>query len=215
MADNDSRAGTRYDTPAIIEYVNRVHAAHDSALAQAFTVPDGVPPIMVAPSEGRLLHLLMKLVNATKVVEVGTLVGYSAIQMARALPAGGKLWSIEFDPTHADIARKNIQAAGLSDKIEVIVGAGLDVLPTLVAHGPFDVMFIDADKGNYAVYGAWAVANLRRGGLVIGDNAYLFGNLTDDTDRARSMRGFHEGVAAAFDSVCIPTPDGLVVGIKR
>ena len=215
MADNDSRAGTRYDSQAIIDYVNRVHAPHDPALAQAFAVPDGIPAIMVGPSEGRFLYLLMKLVNATKIVEVGTLVGYSAIQMARALPPGGKLWSIEFDPMHAEVARKNIAAAGLTDKVEVIVGAGVDVLPTLVAHGPFDVMFVDADKESYAEYGAWATANVRRGGLVIGDNAYLFGNLTDDTDRARAMRGFHEGVAAAFDSVCVPTPDGIVVGIKR
>ncbi len=215
MADNDSRAGKRYDSQAIIDYVNRVHAPHDSALAQAFTVPDGIPAIMVGPSEGRFLQLLMKLVNATKIVEVGTLVGYSAIQMARALPPGGKLWSIEFDPKHAEVARNNIAAAGLADKVEVIVGAGVDVLPTLVAQGPFDVMFIDADKGNYPAYGAWAAANVRTGGLVIGDNAYLFGELTDDTDRARAMRSFHEGVAAAFDSVCLPTPDGIVVGIKR
>lgn len=215
MADHNSRAGKRYDSTEIIEYVNRVHASHDSALAQAFTVPEGIPAIQVGPSEGRLLHLLMRIAGAKKIVEVGTLVGYSAIQMARALPAGGKLWSVEFDPKHAAVARGNIAAAGLADRVEVHVGAGVDVLPTLVGHGPFDVVFIDADKQNYDKYGAWAAANLRQGGLVIGDNAYLFGELTGDSDRARAMRGFHEGVAAAFDSVCIPTPDGLVVGIKR
>ncbi len=215
MADNDSRAGKRYDSPAIIEYANRVHASHDGALAQAFAVPEGIPAIQVGPSEGRFLNLLIRMSGAKKIVEVGTLVGYSAIQMARALPPGGKLWSIEFEAKHADVARKNIAAAGLADRVEVIVGAGVDILPTLVEHGPFDVMFIDADKQSYAKYGAWATANLRTGGMVIGDNAYLFGELTDDTDRARAMRGFHEGVAAAFDSVCVPTPDGMVVGIKR
>jgi caffeoyl-CoA O-methyltransferase len=215
MADKDSRAGKRYDTPQLIEYVNRVHAAHDSALAQAFEVPEGIPAIQVGPSEGRLLYLLMKLVSAKKIVEVGTLVGYSAIQMARALPAGGKLWSVEYDAKHATVARQNIATAGLADRVEVIVGAGVDVLPTLVGQGPFDVVFIDADKQSYGNYGAWALANLRPGGLVIGDNAYLFGELVDDTDRARGMRSFHEQVAAACDSVCMPTPDGLVVGIKR
>lgn len=215
MADKDSRGGKRYDSTAIIDYVNRVHASHDAALAQAFAVPEGIPAIQVGPSEGRLLYLLMRLVGARKIVEVGTLIGYSAIQMARALPAGGKLWTIEFDPKHADVARRNVATAGLSDRIEVVVGAGVDVLPTLVGHGPFDAVFIDADKVNYPRYSAWAITNLRSGGLVIGDNAYLFGELVDDTDRARAMREFHEQVAASCESVCLPTPDGLVVGIKK
>lgn len=215
MADKDSRAGKRYDSTAIIDYVTRVHAGHDAALAGAFAVPEGIPAIQVGPSEGRLLYLLMRLVGARKIVEVGTLVGYSAIQMARAVPAGGKLWSIEFEPKHAEVARRNIATAGLSDRVEVVVGAGVDVLPTLVEHGPFDAVFIDADKANYARYGAWAVDNLRPGGLVIGDNAYLFGELVDDSDRARAMREFHEQVAASCESVCLPTPDGLVVGIKK
>jgi predicted O-methyltransferase YrrM len=89
------------------------------------------------------------------------------------------------------------------------------VLPTLAKHGPVDVVFIDADKEGYAYYGRWALDNLRPGGLVIGDNAYLFGNLLEDTARGKAMREFHELVAAACESVCIPTPDGLVVGIKR
>ena len=89
------------------------------------------------------------------------------------------------------------------------------MLPTLEDHGPFDAVFIDADKVNYHHYGRWAVANLRPGGIVLGDNAYLFGELLDDSDRGRAMREFHQIVAASCDSVCIPTPDGLVLGIKR
>ncbi len=215
MADKDSREGKRYTNPAILDYVNKTHAGHDAALAQAFAVPDGIPAIQVGPSEGQLLYLLLRLANAKKVVEVGTLVGYSAIRMARALPAGGHLYSIEFDPKHAEVARKNIAAAGFADRITVHVGAGVDVLPTLEGNGPFDAVFIDADKQNYDKYGAWATKNLRRGGLVLGDNAYLFGELLDDSDRGRAMRAFHEHVASTCDSVCIPTPDGLVVGIKR
>ena len=215
MADLDSRAGVRYTTPGILDYVNRVHVPHDAGLARAFAVPDGIPAIQVGPSDGKLIALLLRLANATKVVEVGTLVGYSAILMARALGAGGHLWSIEFDPRHAEVARTNLAAAGVADRVTVLVGAGLDVLPTLEVHAPFDAVFIDADKVNYDHYGRWAVDHLRTGGLVIGDNAYLFGELLDDSDRGRGMRGFHELVAATCDSVCAPTPDGLVVGIKR
>jgi caffeoyl-CoA O-methyltransferase len=215
MADQDSREGKRYQTAAIIKYVNDTHAGHDNALAQAFAVPDGIPAIQVGPSEGRLLFLLLRMIGAKQVVEVGTLVGYSAIHMARALPAGGHLHTIEYDPKHADVARKNIERAGLADRITVHVGAGVDVLPTLEKHGPFDAVFIDADKQSYDRYGQWASKHLRQGGLVLGDNAYLFGELLDDSDRGKAMRGFHEHVAATCDSVCIPTPDGLVLGIKR
>jgi caffeoyl-CoA O-methyltransferase len=215
MADNTSRAGTRYTTPELLEYVNRVHASHDAALVQAFAVPEGVPAIQVGPSEGRFLNLILRLAGAKKVVEVGTLVGYSAIHMARALPPDGRLWSIEYDPRHAEIARANLAAAGLADRVTVLVGAGLDVLPTLSGEAPFDAVFIDADKVSYAGYGRWAIDHLRPGGLVIGDNAYLFGELLEDAPRAHAMRAFHELVAAACDSVCIPTPDGLVLGIKR
>jgi predicted O-methyltransferase YrrM len=215
MADNDSRAGARYHTIEILDYVGRVHAGHDPALTRAFATPEGVPAIMVGPSEGRLLELLLRLAGARKVVEVGTLVGYSAIRMARALPDDGKLWTIEFDPRHAELARGNIAAAGLADRIEVLVGAGVDVLPTLEGQGPFDAVFIDADKQSYALYGRWAAKHLRTGGLLLGDNAFLFGELLADSERARAMRAFHEEAAQAFDSVCIPTPDGLVLGIKR
>jgi caffeoyl-CoA O-methyltransferase len=213
MADNDSRAGTRYSTPQILEYASRVHAAHDAGLAQAFAVPEGIPAIQVGPSEGKLLELLVRLVRAEKIVEVGTLVGYSAIHMARALPAPGHLWTIEFEAKHAEVARANVARAGLAERVTVLVGSGKDVLPKLT--GPVDVVFIDADKVSYDFYGEWAVKNLRKGGLVIGDNAYLFGELLDDSDRGRAMRAFHEHVAAHCESVCIPTPDGLVVGIKR
>jgi caffeoyl-CoA O-methyltransferase len=215
MADQDSRAGQRYNTPEVIDYVNKTHVPHDAGLARAFAVPEGIPQIMVSPSDGKTLQILVRLANASKIVEVGTLVGYSGILLARAMPAGGKLWTIEFDPKHADVARGNFEAAGVATSVELLVGTGRDVLPTLTGQGPFDIVFIDADKNNYDFYGQWAIENLRKGGLVIGDNAYLFGELLDDSDRGRAMRGFHELVAQHCDSVCVPTPDGLVVGIKR
>jgi caffeoyl-CoA O-methyltransferase len=215
MADNDSRAGKRYTTPQILDFVSRTHVPHDAALARAFEVPAGIPAHQVGPDDGRLIYILMRLANVRKAVEVGTLIGYSAIHMARGLAPGGRLWSIELEPHHAEVARANLAAARLSDRVTVVVGSALDILPDLVRQGPFDAVFIDADKVNYDRYGHWALENLRPGGLVIGDNAYLFGELMDDSADARAMRAFHELVARTCDSVCAPTPDGLVVGIKR
>lgn len=215
MADSDSRAGARYATGPILDWCAQTHAPHDDILARAFATPEGVPAIQVGPSEGKLLNLICRLAQVTRAVEIGTLVGYSAIHIARALPAGGHLWSIEYDAHHAELARANLAAAGLAAKVTVLEGAGVDVLPTLEQYGPFDAVFIDADKISYGKYGVWAVDNLRPGGIVLGDNSFLFGELLDDTDRGRAMRDFHGHVAKHCDSVNIPTPDGLVLGIKR
>lgn len=215
MADNDSRAGVRYSTPEILDWVQRVHTPQDDGLARAFATPAHVPAIMIGPAEGKLISMLCRLAGVTRAVELGTLVGYSAIHIARALPAGGRLWTVEYEAEHATLARANLAAAGVADRVTVVHGAGVDVLPTLVEHGPFDAVFLDADKESYGLYARWALANLRPGGMVLGDNAYLFGELLDDTARGRGMRDFHQVVAAACDSVCIPTPDGLVLAIKR
>lgn len=217
MADAASRAGLRYDSPAILDFVNALHVPHDEALAAAFEAPalDGLPPIQVGPSEGKLLGLLLRMIGARKVVEVGTLAGYSALHLARGLPSEGHLWSLEMDPHHAAVAQRNLALAGLSERSTILVGPALEGLPGLVPQGPFDAVFIDADKGNYDHYGRWAAANLRPGGLLLGDNAYFFGNLLDDDPEAASMRRFHQEAGEAFDCVCIPTPDGLLLGIKR
>lgn len=217
MADASSRAGQRYNTPEILSWVDRLHAPHDEALEAAYAAPEreGIPAIQVGVSEGKLLELLVRLAGCRRVVEVGALAGYSALRLARALPADGHLHSIELDPGHAALARAHVAKAGLADRVTVHVGRGADVLPTLEARGPFCAVFLDADKASYAAYGAWAARNVRRGGLLLADNAYLFGRLLDDSDEARAMRAFHEEAAAAFDTVCAPTPDGLVVGIKR
>ncbi|MBL0216341.1 MAG: class I SAM-dependent methyltransferase [Myxococcales bacterium] len=158
MADHDSRGGDRYATKAILHYVNTTHVPHDAGLARAFAVPDGIPAIQVGPSDGKLIQLLLRLAGAKKVVEVGTLVGYSAIHMARALPPDGHLWSIEYEEKHAAVARGNLAAAGVADRVTVLVGPGVEVLPIIADKGPFDAVFIDADKVNYHVYGAWAVS---------------------------------------------------------
>jgi caffeoyl-CoA O-methyltransferase len=217
MADTESRGGRVYFTPEILAWTAKLHAPHDAALARAFEAPQhaGMPAIQLGESESKLTTLLLGLCGAKKVVEVGTLAGYSALRLARGLPADGKVWTIESDERHAAVARGIIEAAGESVRIEVLVGRGADVLPTLEGYGPFDAVFIDADKESYDVYGRWAAQHLRRGGLMLGDNAFLFGELLDASPRAAVMRRFHEEAAQAFDTVCIPTPDGLLLGVKR
>ena len=217
MAGTTSRTGVPYVTPAILEWVERVHASHDPALERAYRSPElrAMPAISLAPSEGQLLHLLTRLSGARRAVEIGTLAGYSAVQIARGLAGGGELHTLEIDPRHAEIARANIEAAGLSDRVQVHVGAAAEILPRLVARGPFDLVFLDADKAGYPEYASWAADNLREGGLLIADNAYYFGALLADDPSAQAMRRFHEELPARFASVCAPTPDGLVVAIRK
>jgi caffeoyl-CoA O-methyltransferase len=217
MADSDSRLGTRYSTPELLEWLAKTHTPHDAGLQRAYDAPqrEGMPAIQVAPGEGKLLELLMRMIGARKVVEVGTLAGYSTIRLARGLAAGGRVWTVELDEKHARVARENFEAAGVADRCQVCVGPALDVLPTLEASGPFDAVFIDADKERYDAYGRWAARHLRPGGLLLGDNAYYFGKLLEQSPAAAAMRRFHEEAREAFDTVCVPTPDGMLLGIRK
>jgi len=217
MADTDSRAGLSYATREILDWLAGFHAPHDAGLARAFDAPaaHGMPAIQLGASEAKAVALLLKLALARKVVEVGTLAGYSALVMARALPADGHVWTVEFNPKHVKVARENVEAAGESARITVLEGAGLAVLPTLEPFGPFDAVFVDADKRNYDGYGRWAAKNVRRGGLLIGDNAFLFGQLLEDSEEAAAMRRFHLEAREAFDTACLPTLDGLLIGLRR
>jgi caffeoyl-CoA O-methyltransferase len=217
MADRDSRSGSTYLNPDILDFVQKVHAPHDEALARAFSSPEahGMPAIQVAPSEGKLIGTLLKLAQAKRAVEVGTLAGYSAIWIARSLPKEGHLWTVEADPRHADVAQANIKAAGLEDRVTVVEGPALGVLGILERHGPFDAVFVDADKENYPAYGRWAADHLRPGGLLIADNAFYFGRLMEDDPGAEAVRRFHQEAASAFDTVCIATPDGLLLGVRK
>jgi predicted O-methyltransferase YrrM len=217
VADEESRKGTIYHDPEILAWVQDVHAEHDRALRKAFEAPErlGIPPIHVGPSEGRLLHLLLRMVGALRVVEVGTLAGYSAIWMARALPEGGHLWTVEGDPRHAAVAREDLASADLLDRVTVVEGSALEILPSLEMFGPFDALFLDADKGNYDRYGQWGVENLRPGGLLLADNAFYFGKLLGFEPEAAAVRRLHLEAREHFHTACIPTPDGLLLGIRK
>jgi caffeoyl-CoA O-methyltransferase len=212
MSDPRSRAGTSYFDPEILAWAAKIHVAHDEALATAFATPktEGIPAIQVGPSEGKLLGLLLRMVSARRVVEVGTLAGYSTIHLARS---GAEVDSIELDERHATLARENLRRAGVEGRTRVHVGRAAEILPMLT--GPYDAVFLDADKGGYDAYGRWAAANLRPGGLLLADNVFLFGRLLGEGDEAAAMRRFHEEAARAFDSVVVPTPDGLLLGLRR
>ena len=196
-------------------------AALDAALATSAAA--GLPEIAVSPNHGKLLHLLAKVQGARKILEIGTLGGYSTIWLARALAPGGHLITLENDPRHADVARANLGNAGLGRIVQVRVGAALDTLPQLEAEGrgPFDLIFIDADKVNTPSYFRWALTLSRPGGLIVVDNVVRDGAVADasSTDQAvQGMRQFFELVrseprveATAIQTVGIKGYDGLAL----
>ena len=181
----------------------------------------GLPDIAVSPNQGKLLHLMARMIGARRILEVGTLGGYSAIWLARALPPGGELITLEYNPKHADVARANIANAGLSDRVKVITGAALDTLPTL--SGPFDLSFIDADKQSNPDYFRWALKLSRRGSVIVVDNVVREGSVIDagnDDANIKGIRRLTEMMAAeprvsatAIQTVGVKGYDGLAVAL--
>jgi len=184
-------------------YLNGLLAPSDVALdaALAASAAAGLPPINVSPTQGRLLQLLAQMQGARNILEIGTLGGYSTIWLARALPDGGRLVTLEFDPKHAEVARTNLARAGLTGVVELRIGRALDTLPQLAAESrdPFDLVFVDADKESTADYFVWALKLSRRGSVIIVDNVVRKGAVTDatsDDPRVQGMRRFFEVLAA-------------------
>ena len=157
----------------------------------------GLPPIQVSPPQGRLLQILARLQGAAKVLEFGTLGGYSAILLARVLPPGGRLITLEADPRHAEVARASFERAGLADRIDLRVGPALDALAGLEDEGPFDLVFIDADKVNTPNYFAWSLDHTRPGSLIVADNVVRDGALADPDggESSQAQRRLHEMLA--------------------
>jgi caffeoyl-CoA O-methyltransferase len=159
----------------------------------------GLPEINISPNQGRLLQLLVGMAGARRILEIGTLGGYSAIHLARALPDDGTLISLEIDEHHAEVARNNVARADLSDKVEVRVGDAHELLAALIAddRGPFDVVFIDADKESYPAYLDASLHLVREGSLILGDNTIRGGTVLDPQDAtARATREFNERIAS-------------------
>ncbi len=201
-------------------YVAELFAPEDEALRslRREMAAAGLPEIYISAEEGRLLQVLLKAVAARQVVELGTLGGYSAIWMARALPEDGRLITVEREPRRAELARRYIARAGLGDRVEVRVGEALQLLEPLKAAGPFDAVFIDADKQNYPRYLEWCGDVVRAGGLVIADNAFKGGQVVDDSaqdDEVRGIREFNRRLARdpRFTAIVVPTRDGVAIGV--
>jgi predicted O-methyltransferase YrrM len=151
----------------------------------------GLPAINVSPAQGKMLMLLARIHGASRVLEVGTLGGYSTIWLARALPAGGRLVTLEIDAKHAEVARSNVAAAGLGDRVDVRVGPALETLPKIAAEGlaPFDFTFIDADKPNNPGYFEWAIKLSRPGSVIVVDNVIREGAVTEPASRDPRVNG--------------------------
>jgi predicted O-methyltransferase YrrM len=212
---------------AVDRYITDLFVRPDPALEAALeaSAAAGLPAINVSPNQGKLLQLLALSHGARTILEIGTLGGYSAIWLARALPPGGRLVTLEADPTCAEVARGNLARAGLADVVELRLGPAQETLPQLEAEGrgPFDLIFIDADKPGYPDYFAWSLKLARRGTLIIADNVVRKGAVVDassDDPTVQGVRRFNERLAAeprvsatAVQTVGSKGYDGLAVAI--
>ncbi len=207
------------DAGRLAAYVASLFAREDAALAAARAGHRraDLPEIFVSAEEGTILHLLLRMVGARRVLEVGTLGGYSGIWLVRALPPNGRLVTIEGDEGHAAVAREAFDRAGVADRVDLRVGEARDTLATL--EGPFDAVFLDADKAPLPAYLDETLRLLRVGGLLLCDNTFMDGRIADaDADGAdvRGMREFNERVAndPRFVTAVIPVRDGLLAALR-
>jgi predicted O-methyltransferase YrrM len=217
---------------AVDRYINDLLVPQDEALTAALqsSVEAQLPPIAVTPAQGKLLELLARTNSAQRILELGTLGGYSTIWLARALPPGGRLITLEAEPRFAQIARANIERAGLGEVVELRLGPALETLPQLVEEGagPFDLIFIDADKNNYPGYLEWSLKLSRPGTLIVGDNVVRDGRILDPDSGdpsggnalIKGVRRFYELVAAeprlratAIQTVGEKGHDGFVLAL--
>ncbi|HEX4036667.1 MAG TPA: O-methyltransferase [Acidobacteriaceae bacterium] len=185
---------------AVEDYLDRLLIPEDRVVeaARKASAAAGLPDIAVSPSQGKLLHLLARMRGARRILEIGTLGGYSTIWMARALPRGGRLVTLEFERKHFEVARANLARAGLTKVVEQRLGPAIETLPQLAKEkkGPFDFVFIDADKERTAEYFAWAVKLAAPGAAIVVDNVIRDGRVADGKDRDPRVRGIRRFLAA-------------------
>lgn len=199
------------DVDALLErHLLPADAALESALEASAAA--GLPAIAVSPLQGRMLHLMARLMGARRVLEVGTLGGYSTICLASALPPDGELVSIELDPHHADVARSNLANAGLAATVQVVVGRAADVLSTLT--GPFDLAFLDADKAGNADYVRLCLPLMRPGAAIVVDNVVRQGAVVDEDSGDASVQGVHRLLALLREETRLDSTAVQTVGSK-
>ena len=201
------------------EYISKLFAPEDSVLADIRDrhPREGLPEIFISPAEAKLIVVLLGAIGATRVLEIGTLGGYSGVWFARALPPHGRLVTIEHDARHARVAKESFAAAGVLDRVDLLQGEALDILSTL--EPGFDAVFIDADKAPMASYFREAVRLVRVGGLVLCDNALIDGRVVDEDDTQPDVQGVRaSNRLAATDprlrSTLVPIRDGLTISLK-
>ncbi|NDJ78854.1 MAG: O-methyltransferase [Chloroflexi bacterium] len=205
----------------LTRYIRQHFAPEDDLLrsVRASTPEKGLPQIEIRPEEGKMLQFLVALSSARRVLEIGTLAGYSGIWLARGLPEGGTLITLELDPKHAEVAREHFKLAGVSDRIEIMVGNAHESLQKLASEAPFDMVFIDAEKEGYPAYLDWAVAHVPSGGLITAHNAFRGGAIVDDggDERVTGTRAFLEAMAqhARLFSTIIPVGDGIAAAVVK
>jgi len=205
----------------ISNYISSLFALEDTSLlnAREDSPSHGLPTINIKPEEGRFLQFLARVSGAKKAVEIGTLGGYSGIWIARGLLPGGKLITLDKETKHAEVARTHFAAAGLSEVIDVRIGEAHRLLIELISEGPFDFIFIDADKPGYPAYFDWAVENTRIGGIITAHNAFRKGSvagLGQDDESSELMRQFNQQVAGneRLISTIYPAGDGTLISVK-
>lgn len=210
---------------AVDQLFDRLLHTEDDALiaARESAAAAGMPQIEVSAQYGRLLLLLASVTHARRVLEIGTLAGYSAINLARGVGPDGHVVTLEFDPRHAEVARTNLARAGVADRVEVLVGAALDTLPTLQHGAPLDLVFIDADKENNLAYVEWAIKLGRPGTVIVVDNVTRMGRIYDpapDDLQAQAVRdmlemmGSHPRLStAAIQTVGAKNWDGFAIAV--
>lgn len=201
---------------AVDEYIGSVLIPPDPGLdgAQRAAADANLPAIAVSAAQGKFLHILARIAGARRILEIGTLAGYSTIWLARALPPGGRLISLEFDPRHADVARGNLERAGVGDRVEVRVGRAIDSLPALAADAPFDLVFIDADKPSTPDYARWALQLTRPGSVIVVDNVVRQGGLIDASGADADVEGMRRTLAFLSAQPHVTTSVMQTVGAK-
>ncbi len=201
---------------AVEDYIAGNLIEEDAVLseAQKASAAAGLPDIAVSATQGKLLQLLAQTLGARKILEIGTLGGYSSIWLARGLVPDGRLITLEVDPAHADVARRNLDRAGLGGRVEVRLGPALETLPGLMEAGPFDLIFIDADKQNNADYFKWAVRLARPGSLIIVDNVVRDGKVADADSSEPMVLGTRRLFAALAADQSVEATALQTVGAK-
>ena len=213
------------NNPDINDYVETLFHPEDKILKEAReqTKKGGLPLIQVGPMDARHLEVITRALGAKKAVEVGTLGGYSGISILRGLSSNGKLYSFEINPKAVEIAQFSFNKAGFSGKYEIILGPAKEKLKDIEKEGPFDLVFLDADKGGYPTYFKWAEKNLRVGGVVLADNVFAWGKISEkikkgdpDLEDVIALQKFNEEVSqnSNFRTTILPTGEGLLMAVK-